>query len=115
MLFLGKYFSKEVKITKVIQYFFGNGKFQSLLICSEVGLNPKLRLSEINKTILLELQHIMKTKYKYGQELKDEIKSNFQKIKKQKTKRSFRHANKLPVRGQRTKTNAQSSRSVKYF
>lgn len=110
-------FNKTIPDSKNILYsltiLYGINKFQSKKICKNIGINPKITLNKfknnhvnrlinyINKNIKVE-QLLRKIKTKRLNELVD-IKSN----------RGIRQNQGLPVRGQRTRTNAKTCKKMK--
>ena len=110
-------FNKIISDSKSILYalstLYGINEFQSKKICINIGINPKITLNKlknnhvnriityINKNLKVE-QFLKKTKNERLNELL-EIKSN----------RGIRQNQGLPVRGQRTHTNAKTSKKLK--
>lgn len=130
-LFLGKKYSYDLKFSKMIEDLFGYGKHHALEVCCELGINPKIRLKKLKENLDKEevntkknfesfqknLEHYIKNNkdYLYENKLKIKLNERLEKIKKVKNRRSFRLESKLPVRGQRTQTNAKTAKKFKGF
>jgi len=125
--FLGKKYDLNLKFSKIIQDLFGYGKHHAFEVCCELGVNPKIKLKDLklklehynygNKNFQNELEFFVKNnkEYLYGTNLKSKLNENLEKIKKIRNRRGNRLILKLPVRGQRTQTNAKTAKKMKGF
>lgn len=77
---------------------------------NEAKVNPSLRASELNSEQVNKLKEIIEKKYKVEGDLKREIMVDIKRLKDIGSWRGIRHIKKLPVRGQRTRTNTRTVR-----
>ena len=90
-----------------LQSIFGIGKTRSKLICETLKLDPSTKVSELTED---ELESIRATVSKYDVEgdLRREVAMNIKRLRDLGCYRGIRHRKSLPLRGQRTKTNART-------
>jgi len=99
---------KQIEIA--LTYIYGIGLPLSRKILVEAKVNPLLRASELSAEEINRLKEIIEKKYKVEGELRREIMMNIKRLKDVGTWRGLRHIKKLPVRGQRTRTNTRTVR-----
>ncbi|XZR52707.1 MAG: 30S ribosomal protein S13 [Enterobacteriaceae bacterium] len=88
---------------------FGIGKSIAKKICLKFNIDEKTKIKKLNlKQIEFIREYI--SKFLVESDLRREIKLNIKRLIDINCYRGFRHQNKLPVRGQRTKTNARTSK-----
>ncbi|KIZ07231.1 Ribosomal protein S13 [Monoraphidium neglectum] len=92
---------------------FGLGKATGLAIAEEVGISKEARVMDVKASHVRQVVAIIDERYKVGDELKRSIRDNILRLIEAKTYRGRRHELGLPVRGQRTSTNAQTARKFK--
>jgi small subunit ribosomal protein S13 len=99
-----------------LTYIYGIGRTRALNICSAVGLQPQTRVRELSEDDLDKLRTAV-GKYSLEGDLRREVSMNIKRLMDLGTYRGIRHRKGLPVRGQRTQTNARTRkgprRSVK--
>ncbi len=90
-----------------LQSIFGIGKTRSKLICEILKLDPSTKVSELTED---ELESIRATvsKYEVEGDLRREVAMNIKRLRDLGCYRGIRHRKSLPLRGQRTKTNART-------
>lgn len=93
----------DVALTRV----YGIGKVTSQKILAKVRIDPAIRVKNISPDQINLLQKEIETFPTEG-ELKKIVRENIQTLKRIQSYRGLRHAMKLPVRGQRTRTNART-------
>lgn len=108
-------FESELSETKPIcyslAYIFGIGKKQSYLICKKLGFSKNLTIKNLSKEQLNKLVLTIETlDLKLGSDLKKLKLLIFKKLTTIKSYRGLRKVQGLPIRGQRTHTNAQTAR-----
>lgn len=109
---LNKYISPKTKIKIGLQNIFGIGKKQSQIITNILCINPEKRFENLTNIQISNITKYITENYIIGTFLKKEILENIKKYKKIRNYRGLRHINKLPSRGQRTHTNAQTRRKM---
>jgi small subunit ribosomal protein S13 len=110
-------FDKAISNSNSILYsltiLYGINKFQSKRICKNIGINPQTTINKLKKNQLNRLINYINKNIKIEQLLKKFKKDNFNNLLNIKINRSIRHNLGLPVRGQRTHTNAKTSKKLK--
>ncbi|MEO0293720.1 MAG: 30S ribosomal protein S13 [candidate division WOR-3 bacterium] len=87
---------------------FGIGRSTSLKILERVNVDKGKRVKDLTDEEIDKIRHIIENEYKIEGELKSEIRQNINRLKDIKCYRGIRHMKGLPVRGQRTRTNART-------
>ena len=98
----------EVSLT----YIYGIGKTRALDICSKTGISPSSNIGDL-KEEELELIRTEVGKYLIEGDLRRNIATNIKRLQDLGAYRGIRHRRHLPVNGQRTKTNARTSKGPK--
>jgi small subunit ribosomal protein S13 len=99
---------KQIEIA--LTYIYGIGLPLSRKILAEAKVKPSSRASDLNAEEINRLKEIIEKKYKVEGELRREMMMNIKRLKDIGTWRGLRHIKKLPVRGQRTRTNTRTVR-----
>ncbi len=100
--------NKRVEIA--LTYIFGIGRSSSNKILKIAKVNPDTRVKDLNEQEANKLRAIIEKNYKVEGELRREILMNIKRLEEIKCYRGIRHQKKLPVRGQRTRTNTRTIR-----
>lgn len=100
--------NKKIKIS--LTYIFGIGGFFSDNILKKAGIDPEKRTKELKPEEVSKIQKILDGEYSIEGELRQERKQNVNRLKNIGSYRGDRHSRKLPLRGQRTKTNSRTVR-----
>jgi len=90
-----------------LQSIFGIGQTRSKLICETLKLNPSTKVSELTED-QLESIRVAVSKYEVEGDLRREVAMNIKRLRDLGCYRGIRHRKSLPLRGQRTKTNART-------
>lgn len=98
--------NKRVEIA--LTYIFGIGRKTSNDILKQASVNPNMRVKELTEEEVGKLRNIIENQYKVEGELRKEIRLNIKRLVDIRCFRGLRHKAGLPVRGQRTKTNART-------
>ncbi len=97
------------KVTYVaLQYIHGIGKHTSLKLCAALGLDPTRRAKELTDEELARLANEIEQSFVVEGNLRRQTQQNIARLKEIGCYRGLRHRRGLPVRGQRTQTNARS-------
>lgn len=102
----------EKRIEAALPYVFGIGPTLAKKILSECGINPDTRTKSLTEDDINKLQRAVET-FKVEGDLRREIQSNIKRLQEIGSYKGTRHARGLPVRGQRTRTNARTKRGKK--
>jgi small subunit ribosomal protein S13 len=96
-----------------LTYIFGIGKSKSIEILSETGISPDTRIRDLTDEEISKLREIIDKEYKVEGDLRREIALNIKRLIEIGCYRGRRHRMGLPLRGQRTKTNARTRKGPK--
>lgn len=91
-----------------LTYIYGIGRTSALKILKEAEVDKMKKIKELSEIEIDRIRKIIESKYKVEGALKAEIKQNIKSLIVKKCYRGIRHARSLPVRGQRTRTNART-------
>ena len=103
----------EKRIEASLPYVFGIGPSNTKTILREADIDPNKRTKDLTETEVEKIRNIIGKTYRVEGDLKMEISQNIKRLKEIGTYRGTRHVKNLPVRGQRTKTNARTKRGKK--
>ena len=90
-----------------LQSIFGIGQTRSKIICETLKLAPSTKVSELSES-QLESIRVAVSKYEVEGDLRREVAMNIKRLRDLGCYRGIRHRKSLPLRGQRTKTNART-------
>tara|TARA_B100001142_G_C13755921_1_gene431265 strand:- start:117 stop:497 length:381 start_codon:yes stop_codon:yes gene_type:complete len=96
------------KINIALTYIFGIGNKIANDICSEASLDIAKRVSELNDDELNKIRDLIDQKHTVEGDLRRQISLDIKRLNDLGCYRGLRHRKKLPVRGQRTHTNART-------
>lgn len=100
----------EKKIGIALTYLYGVGRISALRILAEAKIDPDKRTKDLTGEDTNRIQSVIEKNYKIEGELRQVVKQNINRLKDIKAYRGMRHTRKLPVRGQRTKSNSRTVR-----
>ncbi|HOV21427.1 MAG TPA: 30S ribosomal protein S13 [Candidatus Ratteibacteria bacterium] len=98
--------NKKIEIS--LTYIYGIGKPTAKKILSDTGVSPEKRVKELTDEELSKITNYIQRNFKVEGDLKKEISENIRRLVEINSYRGFRHKRSLPVRGQRTRTNART-------
>ena len=104
---------REKRVEIGLTYIFGIGLSTSRTILNQTGINPDTRVRDLSENDVSKLREILDQSYKVEGDLKREISANIKRLVDIGCYRGVRHRRGLPVRGQRTKTNARTRKGPK--
>ncbi|MGI6358982.1 MAG: 30S ribosomal protein S13 [Bacillota bacterium] len=99
---------REKRVEIALTYIFGIGLSRSRDILQQTGVNPDTRVRDLTEDEVARLREIIDKNYQVEGDLRREISSNIKRLIEIGCYRGLRHRRGLPVRGQRTKTNART-------
>lgn len=100
----------EKRIIISLSYIYGVGKSNAHVILKQANIEENKRTKELTSQELERIRQIIEKNYQIEGDLRMEINQNIKRLKEISAYRGLRHARRLPVRGQRTKTNARTKR-----
>ena len=98
--------SKRIDIA--LTYIFGIGQYTANRIVEESGIDPATKTDDLTEDEINRIRHEIDTKYRVEGDLRREVDMNVQRLINIQSYRGLRHRRGLPVRGQRTSTNART-------
>ncbi len=111
---LGIDLPKNKRIEIALGYLYGVGRFQSNKILQEAGIDPNKRSKDLNEEEVSRITSILqKGSLKVEGDLRRDISQNIKRLMEIGSYRGMRHKRGLPVRGQRTRTNARTRKGPK--
>ncbi|CAM3086942.1 30S ribosomal protein S13 [Paenibacillus sediminis] len=99
---------RDKRVEIALTYIFGIGKTTSQKILSETGINKDTRVRDLTEDEISKLRENIDKNVKVEGDLRREISLNIKRLIEIGSYRGLRHRRGLPVRGQRTKTNART-------
>ena len=99
---------RDKKIEYALPYIFGIGRNNAKRILAETGVSPDTRVRDLRDAEVARLRQVIERDYKVEGALRTEVAMNIKRLMDIGAYRGLRHRRGLPVRGQRTKTNART-------
>jgi len=99
----------EIGLTRI----FGIGRTTSKKILAESGVDPNKRVKDLTDTETVQIREVVERDVTVEGDLRREIAMSIKRLQEIQCYRGMRHRANLPVRGQRTKTNARTRRGTK--
>ena len=100
--------NKKIEIS--LMYIYGIGRTRAVEIVTETKIDPTKRAKDLTPEDVSKIQAVLEKKFKVEGELRQIVRQNISRLKDIKSYRGIRHLRRLPVRGQRTKTNSRTVR-----
>lgn len=110
MRLLGINIPDEKRIDISLTYIYGIGRVSAASILTETKIDPAKRTKELSPEDLNKIKEAIEKSFKIEGELRQAIRSNITRLKDIGAYRGSRHQRRLPVHGQRTKTNSRTVR-----
>lgn len=99
---------RDKRVVIALTYIFGIGKSVSSKILEDTKINPDTRVRDLTDDEVNKLREVISTTLKVEGDLRSEISRNIKRLMEIGCYRGLRHRRGLPVRGQRSKTNART-------
>jgi small subunit ribosomal protein S13 len=103
--------NKKIEIS--IAYIFGIGRSNGADILRKANVNPEIRVRDLTEEEVGRIREIVEREYRVEGDLRREIQLNIKRLMDIGCYRGLRHRKGMPVRGQRTRTNARTRRGRK--
>ena len=104
---------REKRIEIALTYIFGVGRTRAQKALAETGINPDTRVKDLTDEDLVKLRDFLGDNYKIEGDLRREVAADIRRKVEIGSYQGIRHRRGLPVRGQRTKTNARTRKGPK--
>ncbi len=105
---LGVDLPREKRVEIGLTYIYGIGATRAKKICAETGVNPDTRVRDLTEEEVVKLRDNIDANYTVEGDLRRETAQNIKRLMEIGCYRGIRHRKGLPVRGQRTHTNART-------
>jgi len=99
---------RDKRVEAALPYIFGIGRTSTQKILGKAGVDPDIRVKDLTEEHISKIRTIIEQEYKVEGALRTEINMNIKRLVDIGSYRGLRHRRGLPVRGQRTKTNART-------
>lgn len=104
---------REKRIEIGLTYIYGIGLKTSKDILTATGINPDTRVKDLDENDVAKLRQYIDKNHQVEGELRKEVSMNIKRLTEIGSYRGIRHRKGLPVRGQKTKTNARTRKGPK--
>lgn len=98
----------EKRLEISLTYIYGVGRHTSSEICVKLGLNPNMRANQLTEDDIAKINALLTSEYLVEGDLRRQVQNNIKRLISIHCYRGMRHRLGLPVRGQRTRTNART-------
>ena len=99
---------REKRVEIGLTYIYGIGLTRSKQVLAQTGISPDTRVKNLTEAEQSTLRDVIEKTYKVEGDLRSEVGQNIKRLMDIGSYRGLRHRRGLPVRGQRTKTNART-------
>jgi small subunit ribosomal protein S13 len=104
---------RDKRVEVALTYIFGIGPTTSSRILAQTEVNPDTRVRELTESEVARLREVLEREYRVEGDLRRQIALNIRRLQEIGSYRGLRHRRGLPVRGQRTSTNARTRKGPK--
>ncbi len=99
---------RDKRVEIALTYIYGIGRSSSRKILAQTGINPDTRVKDLTEEEVAKIREVINKSYKVEGDLRREVSMSIKRLMDIGCYRGLRHRRGLPVRGQRTKTNART-------
>ena len=104
---------REKRVEIALTYIYGVGRTRALTTLAETGIDGNIRVKDLSDDQLVALRDYIETNFKVEGDLRREVAADIRRKVEIGSYEGLRHRRGLPVRGQRTKTNARTRKGPK--
>jgi len=104
---------KNKRVEIGLSYIYGIGRSRSKKILAQTGIDPDKKVSDLSEGEVSQIREVIDHEYEVEGELKRKVNLNIKRLIEIGSYRGIRHRRGLPVRGQRTRTNARTKRGAR--
>ena len=101
---------RDKKVEIGLTYIFGIGRASAVEIMTKAGIDPNQRVRDLSDADVNKLRQVIEKEYRVEGALRTEVAMNIKRLMDIGSYRGIRHRRGLPVRGQRTHTNARTKK-----
>jgi small subunit ribosomal protein S13 len=99
---------REKRVEIALTYIYGIGRTRSRQTVDRAGISPSTRVKDLTEEEVNRIRTLIESDYVVEGDLRREVALNIKRLQEIGTYRGLRHRRSLPVRGQRTRTNART-------
>jgi small subunit ribosomal protein S13 len=99
---------REKRVEIALTYIYGIGRTRSRQTVDSAGINPDTRVKDLTEEEVNKIRSLIEAEFIVEGDLRREVALNIKRLQEIGTYRGLRHRRSLPVRGQRTRTNART-------
>jgi len=99
---------KDKRIEVALTYIYGIGPTRSKIVLQQAGINPDTRAKDLSEEEIAKITSVIQSSFRVEGDLRREVSQNIKRLMAIGCYRGIRHRRGLPVRGQRTSTNART-------
>ena len=99
---------RNKRVDIALTYIFGIGRKSAADICDKAKVARHIKANDLSESEVASIRHIIQEEYQVEGDLRKEVAMNIKRLMDLNTYRGLRHRRGLPVRGQRTHTNART-------
>ena len=96
-----------------LTYIYGIGRVRSNAILKDAGVSPDMRVKDLSEDDVRKISRVIEEQGRVEGDLRKEVSMNIKRLMEIGSWRGMRHRRNLPVRGQRTRTNARTRRGTR--
>ncbi|MBL4886719.1 MAG: 30S ribosomal protein S13 [Planctomycetaceae bacterium] len=96
-----------------LTYLYGIGQHTAIEICRKLNVEPRTKASDLSDDDIAHLNNLLDTEYVIEGQLRRQVQQNISRLREIQSYRGIRHRRGLPVRGQRTITNARTRKGIR--
>lgn len=104
---------RNKRIEVGLTYIYGIGRARAKDVLASTGVNPDIRVKDLTDSDVTKIREFISQNYKLEGDLRREMQLNIKRLIEIGSYRGLRHRRNLPVRGQRTRTNARTRKGPK--
>jgi small subunit ribosomal protein S13 len=104
---------RDKRVEIGLTYIYGLGLTSSKEILRMTGVNPDIRIKDLDEVQVAKLREVIERNYKVEGDLRREVAMNIKRLQEINCYRGLRHRRNLPAHGQRTRTNARTKRGAR--
>jgi small subunit ribosomal protein S13 len=104
---------RQKRVDIALRYIYGIGPFRAMEVLEKAQVNGAVRVKDLSEAEVARLRTVIDRDYKVEGDLRRELAMNIKRLQEIGAYRGLRHRRNLPVRGQRTRTNARTKRGAR--
>jgi small subunit ribosomal protein S13 len=104
---------RDKRVDVSLSYIFGIGRPTAVKVCGGVNVSPETKVRDLTDDEVSRIREFIDKNFTVEGELRKQVRQDIQRLIEINSYRGIRHRRGLPVRGQRTKTNARTKRGAR--